>query len=98
VLKLTTAGYSDPQLCGRLGTALHGEALLLCRITAWGYTRQDGDKLGKVGMWMKLLDPKSGSVVWTASHEVATSYWLFKPDLKDVCLKCARMMVKEMPH
>ncbi len=98
VSKLTNVGFSDPQLTTHLGETMMADGLLVCRITAWGYGKQDGDRIAKVGMWMKLVDPQKGTVIWTAGHEIIETYWMIKPSLSKMFEKLASVMIKEMPH
>jgi hypothetical protein len=97
-VKLKGVNYSDPQLSARIGELLKVDAFLVTNVDYWNYTVENEDKLGKVGLAMKLIDARTGTVLWKAGHHIADKYLVLKPDLRDVAKDVAKKMVAEMPH
>ncbi len=98
IQKINTLGVSDPAVCGKLKDSLNADALLLTYVTAWGYGRQDGNKVARVGLGVKLIDASNGAIVWKASHEIVEDYMILRPGLDKLSEKVAAMLMKEMPH
>jgi hypothetical protein len=98
IQKLNMLGVSDPGLTGKLGKDFNTEALILTQVTSWGYGRQDGNKVARVGLGVKLVDLSKGTVIWKANHELVEEYTLFKPKLNKMTDELLAMLFKEMPH
>lgn len=98
VQQLNTLGISDPALVGKLREGLKTEALFLTSVTSWGYGRQDGNKVARVGIGVKLIDTTKGTVIWKANHELIEEYTLFKPKLNTMTDELLALLLKEMPH
>lgn len=95
---LNSFGISDPALTAKLKNELHADALFVSNVTSWGYGRQDGDSVGRVGLSVKLIDDSNGKIMWKAEHELVKSYTFFKPKLHDMTDDLLSMLVKNMPH
>ncbi len=94
---LETAGVSDKGAAAKLAQALKADALMVVKVTSWEYTRSEGDKVAKVGLGLRLIDPKQGGIVWKARHTNAKSYMFFKPNLKDIAADLSEDMIKYIP-
>ena len=53
--------------------------------------------MAKVGLSLRLIDPKQGSIIWKARHDNTTSYRFFKPSLKDLAADLSEKMIKYIP-
>jgi hypothetical protein len=96
--KLKTVSYSDPEMSNKIGALLHIDAFLVVNVDYWLYTVEGKDKVGKVGLGIKMVDAASGKILWKASHHLVESYWMIKPDLPKVAKNLVAMMIDEMPH
>lgn len=96
--KLETTGQSDRELAAKLGKLLDAEALLIVKVSAWDYTRSEGDNLAKVSLGLRLVDGVQGGVVWKARQEKTKSYMFIKPNLRDVASGVAEEMVTYIPR
>lgn len=96
--KLDTTGQPDKEAAIKLGQALNADALLAVKVNSWQHTRVEGDNIAKVGLGFRLIDAKSGTVVWKGRHQRTKSYMFFKPSLKDVAADLAEEMLKYMPR
>lgn len=97
IQRLNTLGLSDAAVSAKLKDALHADAFFLTYVTAWGYGRQGGDKVARVGLGIRLINPSNGSIVWKANHELVEEYWMIKPDLGKLAEKLLSEMFEEMP-
>ena len=70
----------------------------MINVDFWNYTREDGDKVGKVGLGIKMVESSTGRVMWKAGHHISESYWMVKPDLPDIAKELVKKMIEEMPH
>lgn len=95
--RLEMTGQSDKDSAIKLGKSLNVESFLVIRINAWEYSRKEGDNVGRVGLSMRLIDATTGTTIWKARHEKASSYMFFKPNLKDVAAELTDEMIKYMP-
>ncbi len=98
IQKVNTLGISDSALAGKLHGSLKADALFLTYVTAWGYGRTEGSKVGRVGLGIKLVDASTGTVMWKANHELVEDYWIFKPKLDGMAEELLDLLLKEMPH
>jgi len=98
IAKLNAVNYSDPELSRRFGQMARVDAFLLVEVDYWNYTTEKGDKVGKVGMGMKMIDAASGGIMWKAGHYEAQDYLIIKPALPDVAKSLVKKMIREMPH
>ncbi|MHB8481913.1 MAG: hypothetical protein ACYDBV_04135 [Nitrospiria bacterium] len=73
------------------------DAILLSTVTSWGYGREEGDKVGRVGLGLKLIDSSTGNIVWKANHEIVEDYWFFRPRLEKMADKLVGMLINDMP-
>jgi hypothetical protein len=96
--KLGNVNFSDPALSGRLGELTGAEAFLLVRVDYWNYTTEADDKIGKVGLTVRMVEAKTGKILWTAVHHRISKYVIIKPDLPDVARALIREMIGYMPH
>ncbi|MBN2282534.1 MAG: hypothetical protein JXO48_01450 [Deltaproteobacteria bacterium] len=96
--KLDKVNYSDPVLSGKIGETLGVDAFLVVTVDFWNFTMEDDDKVAKVGFSLKLVESPTGRVVWKAGHHEVEDYWIVKPDLAEVAVELAEMIIKEMPH
>lgn len=95
--KMETTGQSDKQAAVKIGQALKADALLVVKVNAWEYTRQDGDNIAKVGLGLRLVDAATGAIVWKARHQVVKSYIFFRPNMKEVAMELGQEMIRFMP-
>lgn len=98
LVKLKTINSSDVDLSKKIGEKSQVDAFIVINVDFWNYTREDGDKVGKVGLGIKMIEASTGKIMWKAGHHEAESYMLIKPDLTDVAKNLIKMMVVEMPH
>lgn len=96
--KLKAVNFSDPKLSTRIGELCQVDAFLVISVDYWGYTTEDGDKLGKVGLGIKMIDAATGKILWKAGHSKAETYHLFKPDLLNVARSLFKKMIDSMPR
>ena len=96
--KLKAVNFSDPDLSRRIGEICRVDAFLVVSLDYWNYTTEATDKVGKIGLSMKLISAAEGRVLWKAGHSRAQKYLLIKPQLPDVARALAREMIAEMPH
>jgi hypothetical protein len=96
--KLKTVNFSDPELSKKIGDVSKIDAFLITNVDYWNYTKENDDKVGKVGIGLKMVDASTGKIMWKAGHHEAESYMLIKPKLPDVAKDLFKMMIKEMPH
>ncbi|MBI5642837.1 MAG: hypothetical protein HY954_05115 [Deltaproteobacteria bacterium] len=97
IQRLNTLGISDAAVAARLKDAVHADAFFLTYVTAWGYGRQEGNKIARVGLGIKLVNSSTGAVVWKANHELTEDYMMLKPDLAKLSEKLLSKMLKEIP-
>jgi ABC-type uncharacterized transport system auxiliary subunit len=95
--RMETTGQSDKQSAVRIGQALNADSLLVVKVNAWEYTREEGDNIARVGLSMRLVDAINGAVVWKARHQVQESYLFIRPDMRNLATKLASDMIKYMP-
>jgi len=96
--KLKMVNYSDPALSAKIGELSKADAILLGSVDYWLYTKEGGKKIAKVGLSLKLVEAKTGKIMWKGGHHLDESYSLFKPKLENVATSLAKMMLDEMPH
>lgn len=96
--KLKAVNFSDPELSKKIGQISKVDAFLLVNVDYWIYTRENDEKVAKVGFGIKMIDASSGKILWKAGHHEAEDYMLIKPKLPDVAKNVFRKMIKEMPH
>jgi len=97
-VKLKTINISDPALSRKIGEVTKSEAFFVINVDFWSYTREDGDKVGKVGLGIKMVESSTGRIMWKAGHHLSESYWMVKPDLPDIAKELVKKMIEEMPH
>ncbi|MBE9547268.1 MAG: hypothetical protein IMF10_07225, partial [Proteobacteria bacterium] len=98
IAKLKTVNFSDPDLSKEIGEAYQIDAFLIVNVVFWNYTVENGDKVAKVGLGMKLVEAETGNIIWKAGHHVTKDYWFVKPDLPDVAKSLVKEMIGYMPH
>ncbi|MBN2255506.1 MAG: hypothetical protein JW736_07350 [Deltaproteobacteria bacterium] len=98
ITKLQTVNFSDPDLSKKIGEFCKMEAFLVVTVDFWNYTVEGEDKVAKVGFAVRLVESKTGKIMWEAGHHEVKDYLLFKPDLTDLAEDVAKMMIAEMPH
>jgi len=96
--KLKTVNFSDPELSKKIGDISKSDAFLIINVDYWNYTKENDEKVGKVGIGLKMIDASTGKIMWKAGHHEAERYMLIKPKLPDVAKDLFKMMIKEMPH
>ncbi|HEX7534672.1 MAG TPA: hypothetical protein VF343_05400 [Syntrophales bacterium] len=96
--KLKAVSYSDPDLSRKLGEMIKVDAFLLANVDYWNHTIENGDKVAKIVMGVKMIDAASGKIMWIAGHHEVETYILLKPAIPDVAKSLVKKMVKEMPH
>ncbi len=95
--RLEMTGQSDKDSAIALGKALSVDSFLVVRVNSWEYVRKEGDNVGRVGLSLRLVDATTGTTVWKARHERASSYMFFRPNLKDIAKELALEMTSYMP-
>lgn len=98
LVKLRTINMSDPLLSKKIGDAARADAFFVINVDFWNYTKEDGDKVGKVGLGIKMVESSTGRVMWKCGHSISESYWMVKPDLPDIAKELVKKMTEEMPH
>lgn len=98
LVKLKTINTSDIDLSRKVGEKSQVDAFFVITVDFWNYTREDGDKVGKVGLGIKMIEAATGKIMWKAGHHEAESYWMIKPDLTDIAKELIKVMVAEMPR
>lgn len=96
--KLANVNFSDPALSGKIGELTGAEGFLLVRIDYWNYTTENDKKIGKVSLTVRLIEAKTGKILWTAFHHRISDYLIIKPELPDIARDLIREMVGYMPH
>jgi curli biogenesis system outer membrane secretion channel CsgG len=96
--KLNTLGVSDIALAQKLKASLESDALFHAYITAWEYGREEGNKVARVGVGLKLVDASTGTVVWKANHELVEDYLVAKPSLDKLFDRLLDDLLERMPH
>ena len=95
--KLTKLNYSDPELSREIADITQADALIMVTLDYWDYLKEGDSKIAKVGLGVKMIDPRSGQPVWEARHFVTEKYLFVKPDLSDVAKKLMKKMAVYMP-
>jgi hypothetical protein len=98
VAKLTGLSFSDPALSERLGELTDTDAFLFVQVDYWNYTTVNDKKVAKVSLGIKMIEAKTGKILWTAGHHKISDYVIMKPDLPDVAKALIREMIGYMPH
>lgn len=99
--KLKMVNYSDPVLSAKIGELAKVDAILLTNVDYWLYTKENNNKLAKVGLSFKLVEAKTGRIMWKAGHHIDydyTSIFRTKPKLEDIAKDLVKKMFDEMPH
>jgi hypothetical protein len=58
--KLKAVNFSDPDLSRRIGEICRVDAFLVVSLDYWNYTTEATDKVGKIGLSMKLISAAEG--------------------------------------
>jgi hypothetical protein len=95
--RLEMTGQSDKESAIKLGKALNVDSFIVVRVNSWEYVRKEGDNVGRVGLSLRLIDATTGTTIWKARHERASSYMFYRPSLKDVAKELAAEMIEFMP-
>lgn len=95
--RMETTGQSDKQSAMKIGQALNADSLLVVKVNAWEYTREEGDNIARVGLSMRLIDAINGAIVWKARHQIQESYLWMRPDMRDLATRLTSEMIKFMP-
>ncbi len=96
--KLEKVSFSDPVLSGTLGELTGAEALLLVRVDYWNHTTENDNKIAKVSLSIRMVEAKTGKILWTAVHHKIREYLIIKPALPDVARDLIREMIGYMPR
>jgi hypothetical protein len=96
--KLKTVNFSDPELSRKIGETARADAFVIIYVDYWGYTRENKEKVAKVGLVFKMVDAPTGNIVWKAGHQEAEDYLMIKPSLAGVAEEVVEDIVEEMPH
>ncbi len=96
--RLKQFNISDPELSKKLGGQSKVDSFIVIIVDNWNYARENDEKLGKVGLGLKLIETSTGRIMWKAGHNEAESYWMFRPDLNDMGKDLIKKMIDEMPH
>jgi hypothetical protein len=96
--KLATVNFSDPDLSRKMGSAFRVDALLVSNLDFWEYTTLGENKVARVGLGLTLVEADSGTVIWSARHEIQEKYKWWRPELVEVAKKIVDQMISKMPH
>jgi hypothetical protein len=96
--KLMTVNFSDPDLSRKMGSAFRVDALLISNLDFWEYTTLGENKVARVGLGLTLVEADSGTVIWSARHEIQEKYRWWRPELVKVASKIVDHMIDKMPH
>ncbi|HLE19000.1 MAG TPA: hypothetical protein VI728_12035 [Syntrophales bacterium] len=96
--KLTAVNFSDGELSGKIGKLAGIDAFLFVNVDYWYYTKEADKNLAKVGLGMKMINAKTGALIWKAVHHLAPDYHFLKPELNAVARDVVKQMVGVMPH
>jgi len=96
--KLEKVSFSDPLLSKTLGELTGAEALLLVRVDSWNHTTEKDNKVARVGFSIRMVEAKTGRILWTAVHHKIRDYLIIRPELPDVARDLIREMVGYMPR
>lgn len=96
--KLKTVNFSDSQLSARIGELCQVDSFLVVSVDYWNYTTENGDKVGKVSLGIKMIQAETGKVLWKAGHFRAEKYRFIKPELLSVARTLFREMIGYMPR
>lgn len=97
IQRLNTLGISDANVAMKLKDALHADAFFLTYVSSWEYGRQEGNKVARVGIGIKLINASNGNVIWKANHELVEEYLMIRPDLGKLSEELLAAILKEMP-
>ncbi|MDR2861834.1 MAG: hypothetical protein LBV07_04740 [Syntrophobacterales bacterium] len=95
--KLAKLNYSDPKLSREIADLAQVDALIAVTLDHWDYLKEGDSKIAKVGLGIKMVDPRTGQLVWEARHFVTEKYLFVKPDLSGVAKKLMKKMAAYMP-
>ena len=95
--RLEMTGQSDKDSAVKLGKALNVDSLMVVRVNYWEYKEKEGDRAGRVGFSLRLVDATTGNTVWKARHEKSVGYIFTRPNLKDIAKELAAEMIQAMP-
>jgi len=96
--KLKAVNFSDSELSGKIGELAGIDAFLFVNVDYWYYTKEADKNLAKVGLGMKMINAKTGALIWKAVHHLAPDYVFLKPELNAVAGDVVKQMVGVMPH
>ena len=96
--KFNAVNFSDPELSKKISEEARIDALLLVNIDYWYYTKEEGQNVAKVGLGMRMIEAKTGALIWKAMHHLSADYRFSKPELKSVATDVVKQMVGVMPH
>jgi hypothetical protein len=96
--KLKNLSFSDPEASKRIAALSGADALLAVNVDMWNYTRERDDKFAKVGLGMRLIDARSGTIVWKAGDLAIDEYRIIKPEISDVARSLVKKIIDYMPH
>ncbi|MDO8724189.1 MAG: hypothetical protein Q7J31_18465 [Syntrophales bacterium] len=96
--KLKAVNFSDSELSGKIGELAGIDAFLFVDLDYWYYTQEADKNLAKVGLGMKMINAKTGALIWKAVHHLAPDYVFLKPELNAVAVDVVEQMVGVMPH
>jgi hypothetical protein len=58
----------------------------------------EGNKVGRVDLEVKLVDPETGMILWQANHERIERCLFFRPKRNSMTEELLNLLLKEMPH
>jgi hypothetical protein len=96
--KLKAVNFSDSELSRKIGELALIDAFLLVNVDYWYYTKEAGKDVAKVGLGMKMINAKTGVLIWKAGHHLAPDYVFLKPELSSIASDVAKQMIRVMPH
>lgn len=96
--KLTILSYSDPDLSRKIGSAWSVDTIIIPSVEYWGYSRENNDKVAKVGISLLMIDTESGQIIWRAVHYERKKYYFFPPHLPDVTRTVLKKMIDYLPR
>jgi hypothetical protein len=96
--KLDKLNYSDPELSRKIAELSQVDALLIVSLDYWNYLKDVDYKIAKVGLGVRMVNAKTGKLVWEARHLQEDKYLVIKPELSDVAKSLMKEMAGFMPR
>ena len=94
---LQTTGVSDPNLAMELAKLLHVDAFFYCDVSAFGKSYMGGKAVISASLAFKVIDGKTGNLVWKAGHRLDESCTIFSCNIEKLNRRLMNYMLDFMP-